>query len=210
VSIATAPAQNRVCLHGFACLLEILACWTVAMASPPQVEAAQGVRFVSEIVRVDIAPPVMQVTGTYRFVNGAERHRFPILYPFARDPALGAPTDARVKIAIGQGRALLAIAPTLDAEGLRISLPFDVTDSCSLEVRYAQELRERRAVYLLSTTGRWGAPLEHATLEVAWPESLGVPHFSFPFVRSDGFKGTTIYRFEANQFLPTKELVVEW
>jgi hypothetical protein len=160
-------------------------------------------RLVSERVRLGITSGQLRVHGTYRFVRGAARAPFGIIYPVIADPGQGPPEAIQVRIG---GRT----AP-FDREAgdrIRVSLPFDTGDApaCTLEVEYVQRLGARRASYLVTTTALWQRPLERARFELELADSLGPPTASFPFERIAPGR----YAFEARNFLPDHDLVVEW
>jgi hypothetical protein len=162
--------------------------------------SASDVRFASEVVRMEIEPRRVIVRGQYDFVTDGHESYVSILYPFASDSLM---TDANV----------LRMTPeplARDASGVHVRVPLDQAGHGRLEIDYEQRLLGRRAVYLLRTTKQWGRPLDRATFEVDWPDSLGEPRFDFPLRAVSHGKARTRYRFEARSFFPEQDLRVEW
>ena len=190
--------------------------WRVAeRIGEPEIETPPArpspARFASERVRLVLDAGRMRVEGIYRFEGGDRAEALPVRFPAARHPDL-APAEAWVaRIASTKGGREAPIVPWISDRpdaGLLLSLvahrPLDVA------VGYTQRLLGYRAEYLLTTARGWGAPLDRAVLEVDWPDSLGAPRFSLPFVPSTSAAGRTLYRFEAAPFRPDTDLVVGW
>ena len=160
-------------------------------------------QFVSERVRLSIVPGQLRVHGTYHFVRGASTEPFAILYPFIQDASQGPPEAIRVTIG---GRP----APFKHRQGnsIGVSLPFGggAATACTLQVEYVQRLAARRASYLVTSTRLWERPLEQAKFELELADSLGRPKSEFPFERI----GSGRYAFTATNFLPERDLVIEW
>lgn len=160
-------------------------------------------QFVSEHVRLSIAPGQLRVHGTYHFVRGTSSEPFAILYPFIQDASLGPPEAIRVTV---DGDS--ASYDRGELNSIRVSLPFagGGAPACMLEVEYAQRLMSRRASYLVTSTQLWDRPLQRATFDVELADSLGPPRSEFPFERI----GPGRYTFDQTDFLPQRDLVIEW
>ena len=160
-------------------------------------------QFVSERVRLSISSGQLRVHGTYHFVRGTSPGPFAILYPFIQDASQGPPEAIRVRI---EGRP--ASYDRREGNSIRVSLPFARGDApaCTLDVEYVQRLTARRASYLLTSTRLWERPLEQATFELALADSLGTPRSEFPLERI----GPGRYTFNKTDFLPERDLVIEW
>jgi hypothetical protein len=177
----------------------------------PPIAQPSPARFASERVRLVLDAGRMRVEGVYRFEGGDRAEALPVRFPAAQHPDL-APAEAWVaRIASTKRDREAPIVPWISdrpESGLMLSLeahrPLDVA------VGYTQRLLGHHAEYLLTTARGWGAPLDRAVLEVDWPDSLGAPRFSLPFVPSGSAAGRTLYRFEAAPFRPDTDLVVGW
>jgi hypothetical protein len=78
-----------------------------------------------------------------------------------------------------------------------------------VEVSYTQRCKGRLARYILTSTSFWNRALESGRYRVDWPSSLGGVTVSF--AGRHGSEGDRDFvEWSAEDFLPTKDLVVTW
>jgi hypothetical protein len=187
-------------------------------AAPPP--AALPLSFVREIVTLTIAGDSLEVAGTYFLrPTGTGGGSLALLYPYPQDERLGAAHTVLLETRAGRADWQASAWRELPGgSGARWHLP--VTDRSQLAVRtvYRQELRGCYARYIVTTTRAWGRPLERARFEIHLPPGAVPVRFSYPFrpeERADdpsaaaGVGGST-YVFEAADFLPRRDIEVEW
>jgi hypothetical protein len=157
-------------------------------------------QFRDEIIRVVLDPPLMRVEALYTFLNPREQAlNATLFYPFPLGTELDYPTDikvegARFKRAEG---------------GLLWRLRAGPAERVTVEVSYTQRCKGRLARYILTSTSFWNRALESGRYRVDWPSSLGGVTVSF--AGRHGSEGDRDFvEWSAEDFLPTKDLVVTW
>jgi hypothetical protein len=178
--------------------------WLAAVAGAPSCRW----HFVSEHVRLDIRESTVRVTGVYDFAATGSAGDLAIVYPFPADSTLGAPQILSI-VSRGAGEQAHDVAWVLCDDGVHLVLD-GRSRNATLEVKYAQSLSDRRAIYVLTTTREWGEPLRSAVLEVAWPDRMGVLRANWPLALASHKAGTALYRLEASPFMPDSDLLVTW
>ena len=64
--------------------------------------------------------------------------------------------------------------------------------------------------YILTTTKKWGKPLETAEFIIKLPASYKLKHISFDYDRHTKSDEYNIYRIIKNNFMPDQNLVIIW
>lgn len=181
------------------------------VSSAPQAQsAAQQIRFHSETIRLVVEPGRLAVNGHYRFVAPESAREDPLLlfFPYPQDSLLGAAEMALLQVAGPDGEwRSAAFTEDPDGRGARWRLPL-VADTTLIRAIYHQALRGPYARYIATTTTVWRHPLEHVRFEVFLPESARAPEFSYPF--EDPEKPGAPYVYEAEDFLPERDISVRW
>jgi hypothetical protein len=158
----------------------------VAAVSPSQanpVSLGPGVdqRFRSELVRLNVAPGLLTVTGTYRFDRMMSQGNNPIVFPIIRDSTMVPPELVSAVIQCGsKSPQPLDVLHVLD-KWWAWYLPGTPEDRfCSVTLTYTQKLNGFRAGYLLTSAGLWTAPPDSMRIEVILSAALKHPVFSLP------------------------------
>lgn len=171
---------------------------------PPPAERPEGaglpVAFAAEQIHLSIEPGRLSVDARYELANRTEgTQSVTLLYPFPLDA--DHPYPDRIEVEGVSWRRVDA--------GLAWRLGLAPGETKVVNVRYSQECRRPAGRYIVTTTGRWGAPLGHASFEVRWPASLPDVRVSYPGVESaEG--ADRVLRFEARNFRPDRDLAVAW
>jgi hypothetical protein len=167
--------------------------------------------FDSEIVRLYVQPDSVEVEGTYSFICGAKVPALMnLFFPFPLDSLLGGARMVSLAYRCetdGWREAAFEESPSGDGAVWRLPL----REGAGLEVCavYRQALRAPYARYVVRTTRVWGRPLRHARFEIYLPSEARAPRFSYPFVPASG-AASAFYLYEARNFWPEKDVVVEW
>lgn len=158
------------------------------------------VRFAREAILMTVIPPDLEVEATYVLVNRTSSPQSAsLLYPFPIDENHPYPYLWEV-----DGAAARA-GPT----GLVWRVDLGPSEEREVRVRYRQLSFSRDARYILTSTGRWGEPLEHAVYEVRWPAHVAGMAVSYGgTVRLE--EGMRVLRFERRDFEPPRDLAVRW
>jgi hypothetical protein len=186
---------------------------TLVAAQPPF--PALPLRFDSEVVRLFIEPDSVRVEGLYRFAC-ANREGAPLtlFYPYPSDSLMGgARTLSLEGRATGEVWEPLAFEELPAGRGVRWWVPACRSDTLEVHTEYRQALRAAHAIYIVTTTRVWGRPLRRARFEVFLPVRIaGEPVFSYPFrpLAPRTPEGTLGYVFETADFMPDREITVDW
>ncbi|HVP15259.1 MAG TPA: hypothetical protein VMS88_06930 [Terriglobales bacterium] len=176
--------------------------------TPPRpIREPRALEFHSEVVRIAIIGDSVEVRGLYRFLCAGSGAAFPILYPYPEDARLGGARTVSLECRAAGSSAWSAIPFTeVKAPGSIWSLPAR-RDTLEVLAVYRQALHARYARYIVTTTGSWGHPLTSARFEITLPAGAKPTRFSFPFRLA---RGSRTWVFEAADFLPDRDIEVEW
>ena len=157
-------------------------------------------QFAEEIIRMRVDPPDIHMDTLYIFRNRTPASQnSSIFYPFPVDDDHPYPFDIEV-----EG------APSRQVErGLIWNLATGPHEEISVGVKYSQHCPANSGRYILTSTAAWDEPLEKAAFEVRWPAALANVHISYAGTLTEE-KGEKTLRFEKEDFLPDRDLVVEW
>lgn len=157
-------------------------------------------QFREETIHVTVNPPDMTVDALYIFENHSEiALNMGMYYPFPLEPELAYPHQVDVK------GARFKRTPT----GLLWKLSLTPHGAATVEVKYTQRCLGALARYILTSTAFWNRSLEKGHYRVDWPSTLPNVSVSYPGTRrSEG--GREFLEWEANDFMPTKDIVVTW
>jgi hypothetical protein len=185
----------------------------IAAAAPPGV--LLPLRFDSEVVRLFIEPDSVRIEGLYRFACAREAGApLALFYPYPSDSLMGgARTLSLESRAPGEAWEPLRFEELPAGRGVRWWVPACRAETLDVHTEYRQARRATHAVYIVTTTRMWGRPLRRARFEIFLPVRIaGEPRFSYPFQplaprTPEGWAG---YVYEATDFLPEREITVDW
>ena len=168
-------------------------------------------QFDSELIRLYIVADSLEVDGIYRFLCDARAiPEMTLFYPYPQDSLLGGAHMLRLEARAPRGAWQPARFEEIPrAHGGRWWVPLDLGDSLEVRCVYRQALRATYARYIVTTTRHWQRPLSHARFEIYLPKGTSPTRFSFPF-RSAQEAGVQYYFYEAEQFMPAADIIVEW
>jgi len=209
-----AGARMRwLCALGWLALLAVLAGSALADPPPRRGPTATGLplQFDSELIRLYVAADSLEVDGIYRFLcKPAGFPEMTLFYPYPQDSLLGGARMVRLEARAPRGVWQPArFEETPMAHGGRWWVPMDLGDSLEVRCIYRQALRAQYARYIVTTTRHWQRPLSHARFEIYLPKDTSPTRFSFPF-RAEQEDGLVYYVYEAEQFMPSQDIIVEW
>jgi hypothetical protein len=166
----------------------------------PRKETGLPVRFAAERIVMTVEPGRMRIDARYEIANRTDgAQSLSLLYPFPIDADHPAPDAIEVD----------GVPWRQVDKGIIWRLDLAPGATKTITVRYAQACLRPAARYILTTTGRWGAPLGHAAFEVRWPSTLADVRVSYPGTVTD--EGPErVLRFDAKDFRPDRDLAVTW
>lgn len=161
----------------------------------------------SETVSLEADTAWTRVTGHYSFLRRDQRSDMWIYYPIMGTGPGDRPGAISATICCDGGKEL-PLQLTHAYSGATWRLPFSSAESCDVRVRYAVRSVGRRAEYALTTARGWPEPIGSAKLVVALPAGARITTSSYPLMRRS--HDSPVFVYEAVQFAPDRDLVVEW
>ena len=172
---------------------------------------ALPLQFDSEVVRLFVAEDSLEVEGIYRLL--CRRTNTPyasLFYPYPADSLLGGARTVLLECrSPGDPWQTLPFEEIPARHAARWRIPLDLGPELEVRTLYRQALNSGYARYIVTTTQAWGRPLRHARFEIYLPTGAEPQRFSFPFERQEA-DGKVFYLYEAEDFLPDRDIVVEW
>ena len=165
--------------------------------------ASDRVAFSEEDVTVRLEPTSALVTGRYAFhATGAAPARMAIRYPFPADPHLGAIRDVTVLDPTGR-----ALPWAWHGDAVEFEVPLQPEATTRVTVSYRQA-HDGTFSYLLTSTGRWGRPLDRARFVVEVPYALGEPSSTYDLGPVQPLGDLLRYETTRWRFMPDRELTL--
>jgi hypothetical protein len=168
-------------------------------------------RFDSESIRLTVVGDSLEVEGLYElFCRPADAPYAALLYPYPADSLLGAAHTLLLecRAAAGAWRPV-EYEEIAGLHAVRWKVPLDLGARLTVRTIYRQALQSTYARYIVTTTQAWGEPLRRARFEIDLPARAEPRRFSFPFERKV-VAGEVLYVYEAENFLPDRDILVEW
>jgi hypothetical protein len=167
------------------------------------------VRFYREYVTVEPSATRTTVTALYYFRNDSdESSTVGISYPFPVDRHHLYPFQTKVwEERQGSFEPLGFVRGETD---VKWTMSFTPREEKLIKVRYVQEIRTRRAIYIVTTTKLWERPIEIAEFEFRIPASFGGVLLSFTPDRTESRGDTVVYYRRFTEFFPDEDLTVSW
>lgn len=182
---------------------------TGGAAASAEDEPMSPIRFYREYVTVEPSAHATRVSALYYFRNESDRAVSQgIRYPFPVDRTHLYPDVVRVWEVAGDELRPMGFVHRpphalwkMDLEPLGEKL---------VRVDYVQEIREPRAIYIVTTTREWKRPIELAEFEFRVPAGLGDFSLSFAPDSRTTTGDTIVCYVRYEDFLPDEDLVVTW
>lgn len=188
----------------------VLAVLVLSSCRGPEPEsAAAALRFYREHVTVEPSEGRVRVVGIYYFRNESDRPlATAIQYPFPVDRFDMMPF--RIRVWEQSDSDLTPLGFIRGDASVRWQMRFAPHEERTVRVEYAQEIKRKRAVYIVTTTHAWGRPIELAEFEFRVPTRLEGVELSFEPDAVTASGDTTVYYMRATDFLPNSDLTVTW
>ncbi len=168
----------------------------------------QGCRFTREDLDFALDSVFFTVQGDYTFFNpSGDTIKMPIKYPVPAT-GIGKPVDTLMimdqvlPVSYLPYRMIDTIAIFL----LRVPPKSEKT----IKIYYSQRHPPGYARYILTTTSKWGRPLEQATYSLFVSEGLRVSYFSYPPDQTRVTDLGIIYKWERSDFLPDHDFEIRY
>jgi hypothetical protein len=182
---------------------------TSTPGSKRDVEPTSPVRFYREYVKVIPSPGSTKVSALYYFRNDSDGDiRQVIRYPFPVDRTHLYPYSVRVWEV--DGSELRTMGFVKRDSYVLWTMELGARAEKTVRVDYVQEIREPRAIYIVTTTKAWKRPIELAEFEFRIPPTIKEYKLSFEPDRSETVGDTTVYYVSYESFMPDEDMIVTW
>jgi len=169
--------------------------------------ASSLAQFVSEEISVRVHGDYCMLDGRYEFRN-TEDHAalWPIFYPLLNTSSIPLADSIWIHDAVTGER----LPFERGVSGVSFALNLPPSASRAVCISYRQLTPKDRMEYILTTTKRWGRPLERAIFRVVVPDSLKLTHISIP-CDSLAKRGHDVeYLIRKKAFMPSSNFIIEW
>ncbi len=170
-------------------------------------QLSRTLSFEKEKIRINIHDNEYRLIGDYYFKNNSSQQiRTMIYYPIGKRKNLPFPHYFKVTDLIRNEN----IQFHADSGGIRFMVMVPAYNIRTYRVEYHQKTLAKELEYILTTTALWGKPLKSADFEISLPEKFTLHSLSLPFQRKKVTKSKTIYFIHEENFLPQKNLIIQW
>lgn len=170
---------------------------------------SQSISFYAEELNFNLQSDLFSVEGTYFFRNNThDTIRQLVFYPLPLAGDLGAAGAVKAE----------CIYPDLDAEaiagqtdkGAHFRLKIYPDDTAVYKISYQQEISANKAVYILTSTKKWKAPLEKSVIELRMPPELAITFLSYNADSIIFDKECLTYKWLFTDFMPEKDFELKF
>ena len=146
------------------------------------------------------------VTGYYYFKNtGADNEKIDMLYPFPEDPSFGKISDV---YAYKHGLPLKNALLHYDNDAAIVNLEITAGQSSMVRIGYTQELKGKKAEYILMSTKALGKSLKEVNYTLIAPLQMKIDSLSYPPDFRNDKSGKSIYYYHKENFKPDREFEI--
>jgi hypothetical protein len=167
----------------------------------------QSLHFMQEEIEITIGKENCIVKGKYYFSNpGLDALNRAIYYPFYIDDSTLYPDSITVTDATKNERINFAKVN----KGVTFAIHLDPESVAIIEVTYLQKTLAKKMEYILTTTRKWGKPLEAAEFLIKIPAFYQLKYISLEYDRMIKEHGFCIYKIARKEFYPDQNLIISW
>lgn len=169
--------------------------------------AISAAQFVREEISIRVHGSYCTLDGRYEFRNTQnDAALWPIFYPLLNNAAIPLADSIHIRDAVTED-----LLPFEDGvNGVSFALTMPPRASKAIRISYRQRTPEKTMEYILTTTQKWGKPLEHATFRVVVPDSLRLTHISIPYDSLMKRGHDVEYLIHKKAFMPRSNLIIKW
>lgn len=170
---------------------------------------SQSLQFVKEKINFEITESEFVVDATYYFRNNSsDTIKQYMLYPFPENSELG-------KVTSVEGSAVyperdLAVIKNFNQKAAHFRLKIYPDDTAVTHIVYKQEITNRKAEYILTSTKAWNKSLEKADFTLKVPIHLKIDSLSYNADSLCCFENYYLYKWYFNNFMPDRNFYVSF
>jgi hypothetical protein len=163
--------------------------------------------FTGEHIALSLFEGELRVEGVYEFTNsGSKTWTGPVAYPIAVSD-----TQLPPDVVVAENRDALPVRCYSEIRCYsRFNVELNPGQSKRFSVNYSQKLLANEAVYLLTSTQSWKAPLRWARYTVSVPGAWRDVQFSYDGDIRNIDRGRKLFETARSDFVPGEDLTVRW
>ena len=168
---------------------------------------SQSIQFFREKIEVDVNGSFCQIKGIYYFKNSSNKEvSRTFYYPFVVNEKMLYPDSIIIKD-LGNDR-IINFSTSKSGIHFRAHLP--AKSIIIYKIIYSQRTQAREIEYILTTTRKWGRPLEQAEFIVRIPKTFQLVSLTFPYNYRKNENDINLYYINKENFIPEQNLIVKW
>lgn len=181
----------------------------IILSSISMDSAAQLPDFYREYITLELSADYLEVNGVYQFRNTENRTiELNLFYPFPEDSTYGSINNIYAFETKGDS-TLNRLLKTNNKGGV-VRLIINPRSEKTYYIGYTQQFFGNKAEYILTTTKKWGKPLESSQIELIVPLDFIVDDISYQATDTIISEGKTHYFIRKINFMPEKNFVVRF
>jgi len=193
-------------------LLFLIVCFNsyqFSLGSSPCENLANPIQFVKENVVISLSHEKAKVEGIYFFYNSSEEaQNINMLYPLHKDN--DHPYPHSIEVWEVNSDSLTKLPWAKGTNDICWQARFLPKEAKKIKVEYEQRLKTKDFIYILTSTKKWRKPIKEARFVVKVPTYFENVQFSFPANRIEKKDNLISYFIDNKDFVPQKELIIEW
>lgn len=172
-----------------------------------QTARSQIPQFVKEKIELTIYEDVCRIEGHYIFRNNETTHiKRSLFYPFPIDSTLFYPDSIKI-INVKENENISFIQ---SKSGIYFPIEILAKKAVFYKVIYSQKVKNNQIEYILTSTQKWGKPLEQAQFIIKLPLKLDLKYLSYKYDEKIEENNFIIFKIHKKNFMPEKNLIVKW
>lgn len=164
-------------------------------------------QFVKEKIEITVENNSCLIEGDYYFRN---KHSIPIkrslFYPFPIDSTMLYPDSINVFDVQNNKNISFFRAKT----GIYFSIVIPPGKTVLYKVSYRQKTTNNKIEYILTSTQKWGEALKKADFIIKLCSNFELKYCSYKYDDKQKIKNHIIYKIHKENFMPKKNLIIEW
>ena len=167
---------------------------------------SQQVDFFREDLKFRLNEQFFEVTGDYYFRNTNNKPvSLMLIYPFPAETVYGK-VEAVTCVDLSDGSNQM---DTVNAERMLFSITMAANQSKVYRIGYRQQLSGNKAMYILTSTHRWGQPFEVVNYELI-VKDVRVDSISYIPDRVEVFTDSTKFYWKKRHFMPDRDFEISF
>ncbi|MBC8415409.1 MAG: DUF4424 family protein [Candidatus Cloacimonetes bacterium] len=165
-------------------------------------------QFFREDLSFEIKEDHFYVDGLYYFRNISNKElKQRLIYPFPQDSAYGK-VDSLFMINVIDSTITTNLQ--IGDKGASFTIQIDPDSTAVYRIGYLQELKDKKAEYILTTTQTWGRPFEQVNYTLTFPKELSLDSISYMPDSLREESNRYIFFWYKENFMPDRNFIIHF